>query len=176
MALAPRGMGRLESGDAVVSRTKYIRSGSRGFWAYDVALDVFLKHLIDVAEASDQAKTEWLSAAIESWRVACIPDYGLELDPGWSPAHRQTFVALAEEASARLAQRASIPAEEIVGWRVLDDLRFYTRGDTEVVTAPVVELGRAIVALVSGELPEAPSGTVWLFGTPEGRQTIGMKS
>jgi hypothetical protein len=129
-----------------------------------------------VAEASDQAKTEWLSSAIESWREACIPDFGLTLDPSWSPAQLQTFIALAEEASAKLAKRALIPAEEIAGWRVLDDLRTYTRGANEVLTAPVIELGRAIIALVSGELPEAPNGTAWCYGTPEGRQTIGMRS
>jgi hypothetical protein len=158
-----------------VSSTKYVEYADRGFWAYDVALEIFLKHLIDAAEASDQAQTEWLSTAIDSWRLSYI-HLALELDPGWSAAQRQTFIALADEASARLAKRASIPAEEIVSWCVLDDLRLDTRGAKEVLTAPVVELGRAIIALVSGELPEAPNGTAWFYGTPEGRQTIGMRS
>jgi len=43
-----------------------------------------------------------------------------------------------------------------------------------VDTAPVVELGRAMMALLSNELPEAPKGEAWLFGTPDGRSTIRM--
>ena len=160
-----------------MSATQYVKYADRGFWAYDVALRVFLKHLIDAAEASDQAKTPWLLTAISSWReAACLPDYGLTLDVGWSAAERQAFITLAEDASARLAKRASIPAGEIVGWRLLDDLRIFTRGATEVLTGPVVELGRAIIELVSGQLPEAPDGKFWFYGTPTGRQTLGRQS
>ena len=42
--------------DAAMSQTQYVKYANRGFWAYDVALGVFLKHLIDAAETSDQAK------------------------------------------------------------------------------------------------------------------------
>lgn len=157
-----------------MSQTQPVTYAGRGFWAYDVALGVFLKHLIDAAEASDQAKAEWLSSAISSWRMACICDYGLTLDAGWSAAQRQTFIALTEDACARLAKRASINRGEIIAWPVLDDLRLDTRGETEVLTAPVVELGRAIIALLCGELPEAPRGEAWFFGTPDGRSTIRM--
>lgn len=155
-----------------MSKTKFVGYADRGFWAYDVAHNAFLKHLIDAAQASDQATTPWLSAAISSWRLACVPDYGLTLDAGWSATQQQAFIALAEIACARLAERVSIPAEEIVAWPVLDDLRLYTRGETEVLTAPVAELGQAIIALVSGELPEAPDGKIWLFGLPTGRETL----
>jgi hypothetical protein len=44
----------------------------------------------------------------------------------------------------------------------------------QVFTAPAIELGRAIIALLFGELPEAPKGEVWIFGTPMGRSTIRM--
>jgi hypothetical protein len=161
-------------GHTVVSQKKFARYEAHGFWVYDVALGVFLKHLIDAAEATDQAGTLWLSTAISSWReVACVPDYGLRFAADWSAAQKQTFIALVEDASARLARRASIPAEEIVSWQLLDDLRICPRGATEVHSGPVVELGRAIIALVSEELPEAPGGETWLYGTPTGRQTIG---
>jgi hypothetical protein len=168
-----------------VSKTKFVEYGNRGlrahgviplgFWAYDVALNVFLKYLIDAAEASDQANTEWLSTAIADWRLACVPDYGLTLDANWSTEQRQAFLALAEEACTRLAERESIPAEEIVSWPILDDIRIFTRGAMEVYTAPIVELGRAIIALVRGELPEAPEGQIWLYGAPGGRLTIGWE-
>jgi hypothetical protein len=113
--------------------------------------------------------------AISDWRsVASIADIGLTLDEGWSPAQRRSFVALADDACARLAMRESIPAEEIVSWPLLDDLRIYPRGAAEVLTAPVVELGRAIIALISGTLPETPTGsTDWLYGTDEGRTMLG---
>ncbi len=154
-----------------MSKTKYVEYAGRGFWAYDVGLGVFLKHLIDAAEASDEAGTAWLSTAVSSWRdAACIPDIGLTLDAGLSAMQRQAFVALAEDACARLAKRLSIPAEEIVAWPMLDNLRIFPRGAPEVDTAPVVELGCAFIALVSGELPEAPAGNVWIYGTEAGRQ------
>lgn len=162
-----------------MSKTKFVAYGdwsqAPGFWAYDVALNVFLKYLIDAAQANEQANTAWLSSAISDWRVACVPDFMLRLDANWSSEQRQTFLDLAEEACAKLAARESIPAEEIVSWPILDDIRIFTRGATEVFTAPVVELGRAIIALVRGELPEAPEGQIWLYGAPEGRQTIGWK-
>ena len=157
-----------------MSQTQFVKFGNYGFWAYDVALRVFLKHLIDAAEASGQSDTTWLRSATSSWReAACISDFGLTLDPDWSAEQRQTFVALAEEACARLAARESIPEEEIIHWQILEDLRIFTRGATEVLTAPVVELGRAIIALVSGRLPEAPEDQTWFYGTPTGRQTLG---
>jgi hypothetical protein len=156
-----------------VTKTQFVNYANGGFWAYDVALGVFLKHLIDAAEASGQADTTWLSSAVSSWRtVACFSDYGLTLDANWSAAQRQTFVALAEDACARLAARESIPAEEIAHWQLLEDVGIFPRGATEVLTAPVVELGRAIVALLSGRLPEAPEGKHWLYGTPTGRETL----
>ena len=156
-----------------MSQTKFIAYGEQGFWAYDVALNIFLKHLIDAAEASSESSANWLSTAISSWRVACVPDYGLTIDASWSPAQRQTFIDLANEACTNLAARESISAAEIVSWPILDDLRLDPRGTTVVLTAPIVELGHAIIALVSGELPDAPKGQIWLYGASAGRQTIG---
>jgi hypothetical protein len=159
-----------------LSKTKFVAYAARGFWAYDVALNVFLKHLIDAAQASDQADTPWLFGAISDWRVGCIPDHRLELDASWSPAQRQTFCILAEQACATLAGRELISAEEIVSWQILEDLELYTRGETEVSTGPVIELGRAIIALMSGHLPDAPEGQIWLYGAPEDRITIGWEA
>ncbi len=166
------------AGAIPVSKTKYVEYASRGFWAYDVALEIFLKHLIDAAEASDQAGTAWLSEATSEWlRVASIGDIGLTLNEGWSPEQQRHFVSLAEAACARLAERVSIPAEEIVGWALFEDLRIYPRGATEVLTAPIGELGRAIIALISGTLAEPPTGSLdWLYGTDEGRTTLGRMS
>lgn len=157
-----------------MSKTQAVTYADRGFWAYDVAAGVFLKYLIDAAQESE-AKTPWLSDAVSSWRVwAVISDFGLTLDRNWSADQRKKFIALAEEACAALASRDYIPAKEIVSWPFVDDLRIDPRGAKELLTAPVVELGRAIIALIRGELPEAPKGEAWIFGAPTGRSTIRM--
>jgi hypothetical protein len=44
-----------------------------------------------------------------------------------------------------------------------------------VLTGPIVELGQAIIALVAGELPEAPDGKIWFYGTPTGRETLDVR-
>jgi hypothetical protein len=158
-----------------VSQTQSITYGDRGFWAYDVAVGVFLKYLIDAAQASREANTPWISQSLESWRLcAVISDYGLTLDRYCSVEQQKTFISLAEEACATLATRDSIPANEISSWPFVDDLRLHPRGAKEVLTEPVIELGRAIVALLCGELPEAPKGEDWLFGTATGRSTLRM--
>ena len=69
-----------------------------------------------------------------------------------------------EDACARLAKRASIPAEEIVGWPILDNLHIVPRGASEVDTTSIIELGRALIELVSGDLPEPPDGKIWIYG------------
>jgi hypothetical protein len=51
-------------------------------------------------------------------------------------------------------------------WDVLDGDGVFARGDPVVTTAPVVELGRAIIDLVRGTLKKAPPGTVWFLGKP----------
>jgi hypothetical protein len=158
-----------------VSKTQPVTFADRGFWAYDVALGVFFKYLIDAAQASGEANTPWLSEAVSAWRVwAVISDFAVRFDEDWSAEQRKTFIALAEEACAALAARDSISAEEIVTWPFVDDLRIHPRGAKEVLTAPVVELGRAVIALIRYELPEAPKGEAWIFGTEAGRSTIRM--
>ena len=158
-----------------MTATKGIQFGGRFFWAYDVAVGVFLKHLIDEAESSKQADATWLSQAVSHWRVqAAITECGLTLEEDWSSAQRQTFIELAEAACKKLATRGSIPAEEIANWPLTDELRIFPRGAKEVLTAPIVELGRAIIALVSGDLPRPPEGEAWFYGTPTGRSTIRM--
>jgi len=50
-----------------LSRTKHVRYRDRAFWAWDVALDIFLKYLIDVAEPrSEGTGSEWLECVWQS--------------------------------------------------------------------------------------------------------------
>ena len=157
-----------------MSKTKHVEYRDRWFWAYDVALSIFLKRLIDVAVPHTTTPgNEWLTEAISWWRVvAAVPDYGLEVDPAWSPAQTDIFIQLADQACGLLADRDYIAADEISAWQILDDLRIYTRGESEVSTAPVVELGQAIIALVHGTAPAAPAEKTWLYGAPGGRTAI----
>jgi len=158
-----------------MTATKGIEFEGRFFWAYDVAAGVFLKHLIDEAEASKHTAEPWLSKAVSSWRVqAAITEAGLTLEEEWSSAQRAILIELAEAACKKLEKRKSIPAEEIASWPMTDNLRIFPRSATEVLTAPIIELGRAIIALLSGNLPQSPKGEAWFYGTPTGRSTIRM--
>jgi hypothetical protein len=149
-----------------VTKTQFVEYEGRGFWAYDVGLGVFLKHLIDAAEASGQAADPWLEETVAWWRVvACVSDYGLDLGPP-TDAQRQLLIAL------KLAKRPSIGADEIASWDASDGLKIFTRGAAEVETGPVIELGQAIAQLLAGTLTEAPPNTWWFYGTPEGRDII----
>lgn len=160
-----------------MSKTQVVKYAGRGFWAYDVAVGVFVKFLLDAAYESGETNAPWLSEAVSSWRVwAVVSDYGFILDERWSSEQRKAFIALAEKACNELASRDSISAEEILGWRFADNLRIHPRGATDVATAPVVELGEAMIALLRNELPEAPKGEAWFFGTPAGRGTIRMET
>jgi hypothetical protein len=156
-----------------MSATKSVTYGHQGFWAYDIVLGVFLKYLIDVVEETGQAHTPFLAEAIASWRLAAIYDFGVGFEESWTPLQRQSIITFAEEACAKLASRESISTEEIAGWTFTGHERVFHRGLKEVCTAPVIELGRAMIALLRNELPEPPKGEAWFF-THTGRSTIPM--
>jgi hypothetical protein len=156
-----------------VSKTKFVDFREDGFWAYDVGLAVFLKHLIDVALPRCSPADVWLADAIADWRrIAVIPDIGLHIDVSWSATQRETFIELVEQSCAALAKRKGYAAEEITSWALFEDLRIFPRGHSYVNTAPVVELGSALIELIDGSLPAAPVGKQWLYGAPEGRIVI----
>jgi hypothetical protein len=157
-----------------MSKTKFVEFRDDGFWTYDVGLAVFLKHLIDAAIPRSLFPDDgWLVEAISDWRrVAVIPDIGLEVDATWSASQLATFVELADQACVVLARREMYSADEIASWELFDELRIFPRGATHIQTGPVVELGRALIALVHGSLPAPPTGRQWLYGAPEGRMTI----
>jgi len=157
-----------------VSATKYVNYGDRGFWAYDIVLGVFVKYLIDAIEATGCSRAPFLDKALGSWRLAPLMDIGFPLEKSWTPLQRQNVLNFVEEACAKLATRDSIPMEEIVNWPFPGGSCLFHRGLKEVRTTPVIELGRAIIALLRDELPKAPKGEAWFF-THEGRSTIRMQ-
>ncbi|HEY7314878.1 MAG TPA: hypothetical protein VH643_36365 [Gemmataceae bacterium] len=155
-----------------MTKTHYIQYRGDGFWAYDVAQGILLKHLADLAEAcAGKPSLSWLTEAAHSWRIGAVL-YGLWIEESWTAEQMATFSDLVRQACTILEAWEKIAAKEIVSWPMVDDLRIYPRGAVEVSTAPVVELGRAIISLIQGSLAPAPAGTWWCFGFPEGRTTI----
>jgi hypothetical protein len=161
-----------------MSKTQYVSYDGRGFWAYDVALGILLKHMIDVAELRSQAAdVAWLAEAAAQWRVvACLGGsaYGLEIDETWPVERRDIFTALVTEACGALANRESIRADEVAAWPILGGEGLHARGAQRIATGPIIELGKALVDLVNGSLPTPPEVFCWLFGLPEGRTTTRM--
>jgi len=133
------------------------------------AVGVFLKYLVDEAEASEHKDEPWLSDAVSHWRVqASIAEFGITLEEKWSSAQRQVFIILAEEACKKLATRESIPAEEVDSWRLVDGMPISGFGPgVKAPTAPIIELGQALIAVVSGKQP--PRGDDWYYGLPPAR-------
>jgi hypothetical protein len=161
-----------------MSKTTPVYFHEEMFWAYDVALGVFLKHLIDAAEPHTiRPGREWLSEAITDWRVVAGLGGGcfaLAIEEYWSQEQREFLTGLADEACRQLARRDTIGAEEAQSWNVLDGKGVFTRGAERVETAQVVELGRAFIDLIRGMLGKSPANTRWFYGCPEGRLTIAM--
>ena len=150
-----------------MSKSKFIRVGKEeGLHVYDVLHDVFLKYLIDAANRSPHAQQIWLAEELRSWRVcATIGDIAASFDDGWSGAQRQIVAELATQACDTLAERPSISAEEMRGWNVLNGAGIETRGEIEIPTAPVVEVGRAVTALLRNEEIEQPPGGTWFYSS-----------
>ncbi|MCE9528477.1 MAG: hypothetical protein K8R36_20735 [Planctomycetales bacterium] len=98
-----------------MSKTLAVTFGDEFFWAYDVALGVFLKHLIDAAEPhAVHFHREWLPEAISDWRLAAVVGdcFGLTIEESWSPVQREFFITLEEDTCCGLARRDSIRADE----------------------------------------------------------------
>lgn len=146
------------------------------FWAFDVGLGIFLKHLLDAARRRAAAENpSWIVDCIRRWRVNRA-EVGLHLDEKWSDDQLRSVVDLIEEACTVLKEKEMISVEERESWNDLDGLGVLSRGRSPFPTGPVVELGEAVRALLLGTLPASPQGTWWAYGWPRGRTTIAMDS
>lgn len=152
-----------------MSRTLYVDFRGRGFWAFDVVSGIFLKHLVDVASQRIAVQGEsWLVEAVERWRFnAVISDCGLFLDDNWSAEQVQSVRELATAACDLLSSRTEISAEEMLSWPLLDGKGVFPRSLASVASESAIRFGRAVIQLLDGSLPEAPSGTWWFFGTED---------
>ena len=161
-----------------MSKTQVVEYRGVGFWAYDVAGGIFLKHLIDCAHRHvGQEGTKWLSDCVDQWRInAVLSDFGLHLDEKWSQSQLDVVLSLIDKACGTLEERETISAQEMKAWSILDGEGVFARGTAHFPTAPVVELGRAIQFLLRGTLPAPPEGTWWFYGVETGRTTLEMGS
>ncbi|MBX7184393.1 MAG: hypothetical protein K1Y01_04530 [Vicinamibacteria bacterium] len=158
-----------------MSKTQFVEFSNRGFWAYDVALGIFLKHLVDAGENPEHAAIQWVQDALPKWRAviaAAGSGLGWRIDEGWLGSESGLFLQLAQEATRQLASRASIPVAEMEEWAAFDGLENVSRGVPVVLTAPIVELGEAIHRLLQGPSVDPPHGKYWLYGTPTGRMIV----
>jgi hypothetical protein len=162
-----------------VSRTKTVSHEGRHFWVFDEALGIWLKYLIEVVERRIQTNSMmWAEDYLEDWRVkASISDLGWHIGV-WADAQKRDFLEASQEACDVLAQEPPLPLEEVATWSVLDDIPIVHRTglwDDPIDVEPIVELGRAVMALIAGTLDDPPPGTWWLFGGHGGRKTIAMR-
>ena len=151
-----------------MTKTRHVCFEEVMFSAYDVALGIWLKHFVELFELTDLRTDEWWIEKADWWRVvAAVDPYGIDFDEGWTPELREQFVTLAESVNAKLAERTEIPASEVASWDLGDGLTIWPRcALTESIsTAPVIELGVAMIDLVQRILPATPVPGWWFVGT-----------
>ncbi len=157
-----------------MSATVGVSFRGRHFWALDVGLGIFLKHMLDAARRRVEGEgADWLASCVQHWRVNRA-ESGLHLDENWSEDQLRIVLELMTEACTVLKQKQVIHAEEMETWSDLEGLGVLKRGREPFPTRPVIELGEALMALLAGTLPSAPQGTWWAYGWPRGRTTIPM--
>ena len=152
-----------------MSATQWVECDGAGFWAFDVALALFLEALIAAAREHG-SREPWLRGAIEDWTLTkTVNDHGLTLRTS-SSDEKETLVALIERACDLLSEREVLTPAEVAARGGVP------RGTEDVDVRHVIELGRAVAELVRGSLAPSPAGTEWLFGAPGGRTTIRMRA
>jgi hypothetical protein len=160
--------------DDAMSKITTISYRGRKIYAYDIGRGVLLAEIARVAEESPAVNQyPWLAERLRTLRVrVLVDDYEFSLDADW-PDEQELLVELIATANQRLADRKVITAQEAMEWRVLDNHVLPWRGSEPEPTAPIVDIGDAIIQLIRGTLPPDPSdGRHWCFGFPGGPQPI----
>lgn len=153
----------------------FIEFREDGFWAYDVAVSILLKHMIDRAQLREPC--DWLLECLERWRInTLVSDFGMHLDPAWTLDQCVLVQTVISEAIQELKKVESISADEAAAWRVHDESGICFRGHKQILSAPIITLGQAITNLLQGALPKPPPGTWWFYGISEGTETIRMRT
>ena len=153
-----------------MSRTVPVEFRGAEFWAYDVSLSILLAEMVRVA---GENPSPWLASRLQDFRVHAVvgADFALPLDE-WVEGHEDEFIALVEAACADLAPRSVITAAEVAEWRVLDDSTVIWRRQDHLDVRQVIALAEALVAIIRGTHPPAPTCRTWFLGTPDPTQTL----
>jgi hypothetical protein len=167
-----------------VSKTVPVRCADQEFWAYDLALGIWLKKALDEVHSNGWQGEPGASAdELRGWETVAVLGANslLDLTPRAETApRRENFEAIATSVEAWLVDRERIPGVELASWRLLGNAQL-SRSDAPAIveygmqTGPVVDLGRALLAAVRGSLPPAPTSTWWFFGYEVGGSTIKMR-
>jgi hypothetical protein len=161
-----------------VSKTVPVGFRTTRFWAYDVSLSILLAETVGVAQETEQGRlAPWLAGVLDRLRVQAVvgSSFALDLDLEVDDAQREQILGYVLEACRRLRRRGTVTATEAYRWNVMPDEPVIWRGADAVDTAPIADLGEAIIALIRGTLPAPPPGTWWFFGVDDGPRTIGMR-
>jgi hypothetical protein len=158
-----------------MSKTTPAGLGDFHLWIYDASLALLLAQLIGIVESTpEDERPPWWPHVVDGLRVhAAVGDLYFDVDLGLDDRDQHQLAELYEQAAEQVRARGIFTPEEAEAWVILDDLRVIFRGDRPVDTAPVAQLGHALAALIRGELPAAPRGQSWYYGTPNGPTTIG---
>jgi hypothetical protein len=168
-----------------VSRTVAVTCGSQEFWAYDLALGIWLKKALDeIARQGWQGEPSPAAAELSDWATVAVLGSSsvLDLTPrSLTLARQDNFEGIATGIETWLESRERLSGPELAEWRLLDDAPI-SRADAPAVvengteTAPVIDLGRALVSAVLGVLPPPPPATWWAIGFASERTTIAMRA
>lgn len=159
-----------------MSKTKPCAYGQVDFWIYDVSVSILFAEMIGVAEQNAIGYSPaWLATVVPDMRrhAAVGSDFFLRFD-GWVDGHDGEFIRLVTAACERLRARGRITQRQAAHWRVLDEETVHWRGTDDLLTAPVVALGRALVEIIGDRYDDPPTGTLWYLGCPDhdGYRTI----
>jgi hypothetical protein len=162
--------------DFLMSATVSVEYRGRDIWVRDVSLSILVHEMLAAARARDTDNPPWLAGVLDDLRVSGIVggDFCLDLDFGLDDPQRAALVALIEAAIHRLQRRSEITAAEAAQMELQPGDPVIWRGEDRVCTTAIVELGGALIALMGGTLPPAPTGTWWAIGWDGGWQTIRM--
>jgi hypothetical protein len=135
------------------------------FWVYDVCQGLVFAEMIAAIEAMSAAeRPAWMGNLIPELQVhACVDDLYIPIDE-WADGHEDVFVELLAHARDRLIARGTVTPQEAAAWIIMDDLPVHWRGNAPISTNDAVEFAEALIAIVQGTYPQAPSGQCWYFG------------
>ncbi|MBS2964842.1 hypothetical protein KGA66_17425 [Actinocrinis puniceicyclus] len=135
------------------------------FWVHDVCQGLLFAEMIAAIEAIPAAQRPgWMADLVPELQVhACVNDLYIPIDE-WADGHEDAFAELVARARDRLITRGTLTPQEAAAWIIMDELPVHWRGTAPISTNAAVEFAEALIAIVSGTYPEAPSGRRWYFG------------